>query len=263
MTARSRTVEEMSNIAELKGYGILDSPNEPVFDELVRSAARAFDTPIALISLLDEDRQWFKARHGLGPQQTPRAISFCTHAIQGSDVFVVPDATRDERFLGNPLVVGEPNIRFYAGAPLSTPTGRRIGTLCVIDTRPREDFSEAARRILQRMAREVMQRVESRNNDRAGDEDERRRWTKRESRSLAWLKTFVRIADGREVPVVVTNLSTAGCRIRSSEPLAAGQRVCLKVPRLGRLAADIVWAEGVDAGARFVPGTDMWEEASS
>lgn len=263
MTARSRTVDGMGHIAELRGYGILDSPNEPVFDELVRSAARAFDTPIALISLLDEDRQWFKARHGLGPQQTPRTISFCTHAIQGSDVFVVPDATLDERFAANPLVVGEPNIRFYAGAPLGTPSGRRIGTLCVIDTRPREHFSEAARRILQRMAREVMQTVENRNNDRMGPGGEPRRWTKRESRSPAWLETFVLGRDGREIPVVLTNLSAAGCRIRSSEPLTAGERICLKVPRLGRLAADIVWAEGAEAGARFVAGTDMWEQAGA
>lgn len=88
-----------------------------------------------------------------------------------------------------------------------------------------------------------------------------RRWTKRESRSPAWVETFLLGRDGREVPVVLTNLSAAGCRIRSSEPLTAGERICLKVPRLGRLTADIVWAKGREAGAQFVPGSDIWEQA--
>lgn len=90
-----------------------------------------------------------------------------------------------------------------------------------------------------------------------------RRWTKRECRSSAWVETLVLSRDGREVPVVLTNLSAAGCRIRASEPLTAGERVCLKVPRLGQLAADIVWAKGREAGAKFVPGSDIWEQAGT
>lgn len=261
MTALKLGTHGMSHMAELRGYGILDTANEPVFDELVKSAARTFTAPIALISLIDEHRQWFKARHGLRPEQTARTISFCIHAIEGSDVFVVPDATRDERFAGNPLVVGAPNIRFYAGAPLSTPSGQRIGTLCVIDTSPRAEFSPAARRILQRMAREVMQAVENRNNGCVEAVAERRQWTKRESRSPTWVETSVLGSNGREVPVVVTNMSTGGCRIRSSEPLTAGDRVCLQVPRLGRLSARILWTEGTDAGAEFVGATDIWNRS--
>lgn len=158
---------ERARIGELKGYGLLDTPNEPIFDDFVKQAARTFGVPIALISLIDEDRQWFKARHGLAPPETPRTISFCTHAIQGPEVMVVNDARKDERFEDNPMVMGDPNIRFYAGAPLKTPTGRRIGTLCVIDRSARADFPEAARQRLEEMAREVMEAVETRKQRRA------------------------------------------------------------------------------------------------
>lgn len=127
---------ESAQVAALKGYGVLDTPNEAEFDAIVREAALVLGTPIALISLLDENRQWFKAKVGLEPRETPRSISFCTHAIRGSDVFVVEDATKDERFSNNPLVTGNPSIRFYAGAPLKTSSGMRIGTLCVIDSKP-------------------------------------------------------------------------------------------------------------------------------
>lgn len=154
--------QENRRVNELKAYGILDTKNEPEFDRIVRRAAQMFEAPIALISLIDENRQWFKARHGLAPPETPRLISFCTHAISGPEVFVVEDATEDDRFNDNPLVTGDPNIRFYAGAPLKTATGRRVGTLCVIDRSSREEFSEAARRQLERMAEEVMDAMETR-----------------------------------------------------------------------------------------------------
>lgn len=250
------------HMAELKGYGILDTADEPPFDEIVKKAANAFKTSIALVSLIDEDRQWFKARYGLLARETPRTISFCTHAIEGSDVFVVTDATQDERFASNPLVTGEPNIRFYAGAPLRTPSGQRIGTLCVIDTSPREDFSQAGRRILQRLAGEVMEAVEERKNGRAATKRERRAWTKREPRSTTWLEASVLSNNGREIPAVVTNMSTGGCRIRSSEPLTTGERVCIKVASLGEIAAHILWRQGPYAGAKFVGGTGIWEEES-
>ncbi|NML42333.1 response regulator [Ramlibacter sp. G-1-2-2] len=116
---------------------LLDTRPEPVFDALVRIAAAVCGTPIALISLLDEDRQWFKANTGLdGVEETPRSLAFCDHAIRSDAVMEVQDATRDARFEANPLVTGAPHIRFYAGAPITMPTGERIGTLCVIDRQP-------------------------------------------------------------------------------------------------------------------------------
>jgi GAF domain-containing protein len=163
MSRREReAAREGARLNELKGYGLLDTPNEPGFDKIVRDAARAFNVPIALISLIDDERQWFKARHGLGASETPRTISFCTHAIRGPDVMVVSDATKDERFENNPLVTGDPQIRFYAGAPLKTPSGQRIGTLCVIDQQARDDFTEAAQQRLAEMAADVMKAVEER-----------------------------------------------------------------------------------------------------
>ncbi len=123
-----------------------------------------FGAPIALVSLIDEKRQWFKARYGLDAQETPRTISFCTHAIEGPEVFVVHDALSDRRFKSNPLVTGDPLMRFHAGAPLRTPTGRRIGTLCILDQRPRTEFSDVARRQLEEMAEQVMAAVSARHD---------------------------------------------------------------------------------------------------
>ena len=121
------TQDEQARLAALKGYGVLDTPNEAEFDDIVREAARVLGTPIALISLIDADRQWFKAKVGLEASEAPRSISFCTHAIRGPDILVVEDATEDDRFASNPLVTGDPHIRFYAGTPLKTPGGKRIG----------------------------------------------------------------------------------------------------------------------------------------
>lgn len=147
----------------LTGYGVLDSPNELQFDAIVKDAARILGTPIALISFVDEHRQWFKAKVGLEPTQTPRSISFCTHAIHGSEVMVVQDATMDDRFAANPLVTGDLGIRFYAGAPLKTDDGKRIGTLCVIDTKPHpQDLPQKDRAALESLARRTMHALELR-----------------------------------------------------------------------------------------------------
>jgi GAF domain-containing protein len=129
--------DEQQRLEALRALLILDTPPEERFDRIVEFAAAEFDVPIALISLIDENRQWFKARTGLGVCETPRDISFCGHAIHCDNVLVVPDARVDERFVDNPLVLGEPFIRFYAGAPLIMPDGQAIGTLCLIDTRVR------------------------------------------------------------------------------------------------------------------------------
>ncbi len=121
----------------LQLYRILDSESNAMFDDLTRLAAAICESPISLISLVDQDRQWFLSRVGLDVPQTPRDISFCAHAINQNDVFVVEDASLDPRFATNPLVTSEPRIRFYAGAPLVMANGSSLGTLCVIDHKSR------------------------------------------------------------------------------------------------------------------------------
>ncbi len=153
---------EHERLAALDEMEILDSPSEPLFDSLTELAAQTFNTPIALISLVDQKRQWFKACVGLDVDHTAREISFCQHAILSDQVFVVLDATQDERFRDNPLVTGPPDIRFYAGAPLITPEGHRLGTLCIIDTVAREAFTDADASRLQGIASSVMQALRMR-----------------------------------------------------------------------------------------------------
>ncbi len=133
---------EVARLQTLRSFDILDTPQEERFDRLTRMARRLFDVPIALVSLVDKDRQWFKSRIGLPVSETPRDISFCGHSILGEEVFIIPDASSDERFQDNPLVIDKPNIRFYAGCPLRALNGTQMGTLCIIDDKPR-DFSEA------------------------------------------------------------------------------------------------------------------------
>jgi len=155
--------DESSRLAALRRYRILDTEPERAFDDLALLASQICGTPIALITLVDAERQWFKARVGLSLRETARSISFCGHAIQQSDLFIVPDALDDERFRDNPLVRTEPRIRFYAGAPLITPDGEALGTICVIDRVPRNltpDQTEA----LEALRRQVQSQLELRQN---------------------------------------------------------------------------------------------------
>ncbi|ATB26580.1 PAS domain-containing protein [Melittangium boletus] len=148
-------VDESQRLEALARTGLLDTLPEPEYDDLVRLAAESCGTPIALISLVDRDRQWFKANVGLpGVEETDRCISFCSHAIERGEIFLVEDARADERFATNPLVLGHPFIRFYAGAPLQTEDGFFLGTLCVIDQRSRT-LSEAQRDSLLGLKRQV------------------------------------------------------------------------------------------------------------
>ena len=138
MNALPKPRNEAHRLAILDEYQILDTPPDEAFDRITRLASRILKTPIALVSLVDEERQWFKSRHGLHAEETPREFAFCAHAICDQEVMVVPDAFEDMRFANNPLVTGEPKIRFYADAPLNDGNGHNLGTLCEIDTDPRQ-----------------------------------------------------------------------------------------------------------------------------
>ncbi len=129
---------ENDRLATLYSLNILDTPHDDRFDRYTRISARIFDMPIAVISLVDKSRQWFKSTEGFDGKESSRSISFCGHAILGDEVFEVRNALRDPRFRDNPLVVNRPNIRFYAGAPLEAPNGHKLGTLCIIDKVPRQ-----------------------------------------------------------------------------------------------------------------------------
>lgn len=138
---------ESERLAALHKLEILDTYPEERFDRITKIASALFNVPIALVSLVDWDRQWFKSTRGLDASQTPRDAAFCAHAILEQETMVVSDALLDPRFADNPFVTNDPNIRFYAGYPLTLPDGNRIGTLCLIDTQPRE-FSEAKLELL-------------------------------------------------------------------------------------------------------------------
>ncbi|MDX1734002.1 MAG: sensor domain-containing diguanylate cyclase [Halioglobus sp.] len=159
MQAPRFPLNEWARLQALRSKLILDTPHEARFDRLTRIASKLFDVPIALVSLVDEDRQWFKSAVGLDAPETPRDISFCGHAILEDSVFVVEDAIEDARFADNPLVAGEPFIRFYAGCPLKTSEQLNIGTLCLIDTLPRA-FSQADCESLRDLAGMVEREIE-------------------------------------------------------------------------------------------------------
>jgi GAF domain-containing protein len=152
---------EAERLAALKAYHILDTGTEQSYDDIVALAAHICKVPIAMISLVDEVRQWFKSRLGVDQQQTPREVAFCAHAILENGPFMVRDATKDRRFAGSALVSGEPHIRFYAGIPLINPEGLALGTLCVVDRQPRR-LSAAQLKALQALSRQVMTLLELR-----------------------------------------------------------------------------------------------------
>ena len=153
-------LDEAGRLSALRGLDILDTGAEPGFDDIVALARALAGTEVALVTLIDSGRQWFKAKIGTDFTETPRSIAFCDTAIRGDETMVVPDATRDPRFADNPLVTGPPYVRFYAGAPIRTAAGHALGTVCVLDPRPRDDFDQAD--ALAALARQAMALIELR-----------------------------------------------------------------------------------------------------
>jgi GAF domain-containing protein len=158
--------DEAQRLATLAQYQVLDTPPEEAFDDLTLLASRICQMPIALVSLVDEHRQWFKAKVGMAAAETPRDIAFCAHAILHKDaVFEIHDAQADPRFVDNPLVTGEPQVRYYAGAPLIAPDGRALGALCVMDRTPRTLTAEQSE-ALRALSRHVVSQMELRRQTR-------------------------------------------------------------------------------------------------
>jgi GAF domain-containing protein len=166
------TEVEALRLAELARHAILDTPPEDRFERIVALVRVLFDAPGCALSLIDTDRQWFKARSGMGlGPETAREFSFCNHAIQGNSVFIVPDAAQDERFSGNPLVEGPPYIRFYAGAPLRSESGSNLGALCILSPEPRAEFTAADQKRLEALAGVVMNEMELRYQSKNRDQN--------------------------------------------------------------------------------------------
>lgn len=158
-TAAPRPDNEPERLEALRRYRVLDTPPGQPFEDLALLASHICGTPVALVSLVDADRQWFKARVNFEKPETPREVAFCAHAILGNDVFVVPDARADRRFAENPMVAGDAGIRFYAGAPLVTSDGFAVGTLCVMDRKPRTLTAEQTE-ALRALSRQVVAQLE-------------------------------------------------------------------------------------------------------
>jgi GAF domain-containing protein len=152
---------ETQRLAALRDYHILDTAAEQAYDDITALAAYVCDVPIAMISLVDESRQWFKSKLGLNKRETPRDVAFCAHAILQSDPLIVRDALKDPRFADSALVTRSPHIRFYAGFPLSTPEGFALGSLCAIDRKPRQ-LSAEQKTAMQSLSRQVMALLELR-----------------------------------------------------------------------------------------------------
>jgi GAF domain-containing protein len=210
---------EKRRLKVLWQYEVLDTIPEALFDDLTELAANICEAPIALISLVDEKRQWFKSKVGTSLNETSRDVSFCSHAIQQSDLFIVPDAASDQRFATNPLVTSDPKIRFYAGAPLVTPDGYALGTLCVIDKVPRE-LRQEQKQALRILARHVVSQLELRRRSR--ELSDARLQTNRAQDELARLKT--ELAETQRALTERTAPKLGSAKARSKRPARRSTR---------------------------------------
>ncbi len=218
MTAADPTDDEARRLAELHEYDILDSVSEEAFDAITYLASQICDVPIALISIVDKDRQWFKSRVGLEASETHRDLAFCAHAIHDPlAMMVVPDATADDRFAGNPLVTDDPSIRFYAGAPLRTRTGNALGTLCVIDRKPRS-LTPEQERALRALSLQVMALLDLRRT--VAELEEKRRALEEATRQRDSLMAMVSHEIRMPLSVVIGYIEL----LRTSEDLEAPTR---------------------------------------
>lgn len=199
MQAPELPSNEAARVATLQSLNILDTPRDDRFDRYTRITARIFDMPIVLISLVDGCRQWFKSAEGLDAEETPRDISFCGHAILGDDVFEVRNARRDPRFRDNPLVIEQPHIRFYAGAPLEAPNGHKLGTLCIIDRVPRR-LSDDEKTMLKNLADMVVGEMISNVDTETG-------LANRNAQMLAGAKCLEKGADAGELSLLLFDIS--------------------------------------------------------
>ncbi len=161
MKAPAKPANEKARLAALRSYRILDTPPEKPFDDIARLAAYILDVPTALVSLIDDGRQWFKARYGLEASETSREVSFCGHVVAAGETMFVSDATKDTRFMDNPFVAGDPGVRAYFGVPLMTARGEALGTLCALDTEPRT-FTDKQLEMVGILADRVMAELELR-----------------------------------------------------------------------------------------------------
>ena len=207
-------VNEQERLASLRKYDILDTEPEAAFTSMVHLASYICQTPIAAISLVDEHRQWFKALAGIDAKETPRDIAFCAHTILQDGIMIVPDAREDERFFDNPLVASGPNLRYYAGVSLVTLDGYRLGTLCVLDSVPRELKSEQLE-ALKVLTGNVMAHLElrlSHKNIRHYVDDLQLAATIFESSSESWLSPMPRTASSRSTRLLLPSPVTPSTR---------------------------------------------------
>lgn len=233
---------EIARLEELRSYRVLDSIAECVFDDVVNLARHVFHTEYSMIALIDDARQWFKAKVGTALVETPREEAFCTHTILANAVMVVPDATLDSRFADNPLVTGAPHIRFYAGAPMTTPGGHNIGTVCVFGRTPRDDFSNRDCRHLESLADIAMSELNKRVATNA---------RRRHNRHLSTLNGVVSGYGVKPTMVDILNISARGAMVRYDGPaLPKGAELILTIGKLV-VVATVAWAKDEMDGLDF------------
>ncbi|HEX8031270.1 MAG TPA: histidine kinase dimerization/phospho-acceptor domain-containing protein, partial [Vicinamibacterales bacterium] len=248
MIAPPLPADEAGRLAALASYDILDTEQEQAYDDFTSLAAEICDTPIALISLIDSNRQWFKSALGLAREATPREESFCAHALPGKQTLIVGDATKDERFHDNPNVTGSPDVRFYAGAPLVNADGHALGTLCVIDRVPRT-LTDGQRNALEALSRQLMTHLELRRAmvTLRDAEQIKRRFVANVSHELRTPLTSIR---GALTMVLDDEAAVDG---ESRELLTAAQR---SANRLLALVNDLLDLEGIGSGELSVEKCD-------